>query len=690
MKNKNASKKLSPSPLDKRSEAKDVRVEKAIKEWHKIAKKIKKIPSHSDLNHALTRNMIRGLFGDMGKFHDEIQVRHPEIWKEIEKIEEDKVVEKEKTRLSFAGQYRDLAKHDNHLPSQNKFIRTYGKDFYKYYADYEELEATAAMEFVDDLLGKYSDEDFLDHSRRQKTFENVNRHTRIVVSSIGAGPVDMDYLRSVLHYCEKNDGRLVLQCTDIKFHEIDKDIADLYFGGKLDIAVDNIRITENLELSNIRIKEKVVDPNAGIKRRLGSCSYLFASPKQTFESLPSKKKGIPRFLMSSGAITQSHYFKDSNRPHKREVMADNDHLIGCYIIEKEEDLFFVRQTQRGPKAEFLDWGMAFHSDGKKVTHAKNLFNMGDLHSKDKHGPTFKAWLKTMKSTLAERCIGHDIFDAVSVNPHEINNSINQKINALEQNDSTVDELKVLADDINSILSHTKEFVAVESNHDDMLDRSFVNKSIFRDSRNSVLGTILELYAVVSKLRTDMKGEEVFDVFSNAIGLDKAALKAYCPRLGDARPLIEVALNLVGLKTDDRIKFLSKEASYVYGGFQLSNHGDRGVNGAKGSQSSFKRVIDKMMYGHTHTPAQSNFVVSIGHTAGNPRYARGGFSTWVRTSALVYESGQFQFVHSIFGRVRTFKNAYLLPEIAEASKDLVEVQKTNVFRDIQLNHMLGAI
>ena len=690
MKAKNQSKKEALTPAEKRAEEKNKRIESAIKEWFKIAKKIKKIPSHSDLNHVLTRNMIRGTFGDMGKLQDEVQKRHPEMWVEIEKIEEDKVIQREKIRLSFAEQYRDLAKADNHLPSQNKFQRTYGKDFLKYYEDYEELEATATMAFPDDLVGKYSDEDFLNYERRQQTLANVNKHTRIVTSSIGTGAADMDYIRSALHYCEKNDGRLVLQCTDIKFHQIDKEIADLYFEGKLDIAVDNINITDNIELSNIRIKEKVVDPNAGIKRRLGSCSYVFASPKQTFESLPSKKKGVPRFLMSSGAITLPHYYKDSNRPHKREVMADNDHLVGAIIIEKEGDLFFVRQTQRGNSGEFIDWGMAYHSDGKKVTHVKNIFDMGDLHSKDKHSQTFKAWLKTMRSVRSDKCIGHDIFDAVSVNPHEMNNPINQKINALENNDSTVDELKVLAEDIKSVLDHVKEYVVVESNHDDMLDRSFVNKSIYKDSKNSVLGTILELYAVVSKLRTDMKGEEVFDVFSNAIGLDKKALKEYCPRLGDAKPLIEVALNLVGLKTDERIKFLSKESSYVYGGFQLSNHGDRGVNGAKGSQSSFKRVIDKMIYGHTHTPAQSNFVLSVGHTAGNPRYARGGFSTWVRTSAIVYESGQFQMVHSIFGRVRSFKNAYLLPEIAESSKELIEMQKTNVVRDIQLNHLLGAI
>lgn len=689
MTDKKQSKKKPLTLAEQRVIAREKRIEAAIKEWAKVARKLKHIPSHSDLNDVLPRNMLRGLFGDMEKLHAEVQKRNPAVWKEIEKIAQQKVLSRENVQRSFIIKYADLAKKHQHIPSQNSYIKNHGRDFLKYFTDYDELEATACIEFPDDLVGKYSDEDFLDYSRRQQTFENVNKATRIITSSIGTGEADLDFINAALHYCAKNDGRVVLQCTDIKFHQIDKNIAKMYFDGVLDIAVDNIQITDNLELSNIRVKEKVVDPNAGIKRRKGSLSYFFASPKQTFESLPSKKKGVPRFLMSAGAVTVPHYYHDENRPHKREVMADNDHMIGAYIVEKEGDLFFSRQTQRGENGEFIDWGMAFHSDGETVTLVKNLFNMGDLHSKDKHEPTFKAWLKTMKSVLSDRCIGHDIFDAIAVNPHEMNNSINNKINALEGNDNVVEELKVLATDIREILKHTKELLVVESNHDDMLDRSFVNKSIFKDSKNSIFGSILEIYAVMSKIRTDYSGDEIFEKFATAIGLDMKALKAYCPKLGDNKPLLEVALNLVGLETSKEVKFLSKEGSYVYGSFQLNNHGDRGVNGAKGSLSSFKRVIDKMMYGHTHSPSQSNFVVSIGHTTDNPRYARGGFSSWMRTSAIVYESGQFQFVHSIFGRVRTFNNAYLLPEIAEASKDLMALSKDNVREIIKFNQMLGA-
>jgi len=640
-------------------------------------KKLKAWPSFTDLLPEITRNSLRYHFGDQDGIKEAFKKKYPNQYKHIIFHIEKAGRDSEHQVNDLVNQYLELAQSMGHHPSEKDYasLGVNKKHLKEHFGSFKKLVEYIKKERADDVSGVHSDEDFLDIARRQETKDRIEKTDRQVWSSIGSGKLHEEYLKSILHYCKKNKARLFLLSTHLEFSQISADIKTAHLDGVLDIVIDSQDITRKLQASNIRIHEKVVDPTAGIKRRLGDKSFIYASPKQTLEVIPSKKKGIPRLQMSPGAITEANYYKDTLRPHKREVMAETDHIIGAIIIEREDDLFFARQTQMGPDHEFTDWGMAYYPDGKTVKIKEMMFVMGDLHSIEKHKVTFDIWLNLMDAfPNLVGCVAHDIYDSASLNPHEYGKPISHMVSAIEGRTSASHELRILAEDLKGVRRVCEYLYIVDSNHDDMLARSFDNGSIWKIPENAFLGSLLQPMAVMHQLRRDFSGSELEKAICERIGIDKHALVKFFPKLTEDISLLEFSLQLVGMKKDENIKFLRKEDSLIYGGFQLANHGHQGVNGAKGSHASFKRVVDKMIYGHTHTEKQSNYVLSVGHTSDDPRYARGGFSNWTRSGAFIYATGEVQQVRAILNRVRSFKDAYVHPALVKSMSKFMQGQK----------------
>lgn len=651
--------------------------QKLLADYALKVKKLKKWPGLTELLPEITRNMLRHHFGDQNNLQEAFKKAYPKEYKHLLYWLEQTKLTEENHRQALIATYIELAQSMGHHPTEKQYFEEgINKNHLKdYFHSFEKLKEHIIKEHEDDLSGVYADEDFLNYERRQETRERINTIDRQVWSSIGSGRLAETYLKSILHYCKKNNAHLFLLSTDLQFSQISSEIKAAHMEGTLDIVVDSQDITRKIQASNIRIKEKVVDPTAGIKRRLGDKSFIYASPKQMLKVLPSKKKGIPRLQMSPGAITEPDYYKDTLRPHKREVMAENDHVIGAIIIEREDELFFARQTQMGPDGEFTDWGLGYYPDGKTVRVKDMMFVMGDLHSVEKHKTTFDIWLKLMASLPnIVGCVAHDVYDAASTNPHEIGKPISAMVSAIQGRTSIADELKILYQDLHEIAKVAKKLYVVDSNHDDMLARSFDNGSIWRIPENAFLGSLLQPMAVLHQLRRDYSGDELEAKICERIKVDKTSLKKYFPHLTKNLSLLQFALHMVGMEDRDDTVFLSKEDSLIYGGFQLALHGHQGVNGAKGSHASFKRVIDKMIYGHCHTEEQSNFVLSVGHTEDDPHYARGGFSNWTRSGAFAYESGEVQQVRAILGRIRSFKDAYIHPSMKKQMENFIKSQK----------------
>ena len=632
----------------------------------------------------ISRPMIRSAFGSIFKLIEHTEKKFP-LEYSVAKTRKDKFEkDRKEKKLEMAKVYYDLAIKLERYPSGKDLSRVglSSSAIYKYFFGIAGMKDFVIALYSKHKLKKVHDiDDLVNDLRLLKTRKNIKKFNRFVVSSIGTGSLDKDFLKSIYNYCEKNKARLLLVPTEVKFDQIDSDILGEYVKGNLDIVFEEVKLCSNLHINSVRINEKVTNPTAGISRyQKDNSSFVYASPKQTITSVAVKKKGHPRYLMSPGSITEENYMNDPLFKKKRRLMAENDHLEGLMIFEIEgEDRWYMRQSQKNLKdSSFPDMGVRYLKNGKYKIDSPEAFVMGDLHSSEKHEDCFQTWLNIIKGLNIKSTIMHDIFDAKSINPHEKNQLTKSLSLTVEKDDLLSNELITLVSDLNRVSAVCDKTYIVDSNHDDMLQRAFDSGLVWRNPRNAILGSLLQPYSIIHNLKDDYSEKEILSLLSDALKMPSDVVKKYIPAISNGKGILEYACELYGLDAKkNKVDFLNLDSSLIIGGFELGDHGHKGSNGAKGSPVSAASSFTKRISGHTHTEYQFNYVISVGHTSNDPRYARGGASSWSRASSIVYSSGEVQSIRYINGRVRSTKDAFLPKEISYKDKDTVKEKKKKV-------------
>lgn len=641
------------------------------------AKTLKRWPTQPELDAiGVDRNKMRYHYeGTLTRMAEILSGYAPNVAKIVE--EEQIRVDEELHNLQgkIIENYLEEVEKYHHIPNAEQLKRAgfKEKELAKIFSGgVGELEAIAKEYFDAQGIGVYTDEQIDNEIRRAQTKRDIQKYERLLISSISKSALAEDYFNSSMHYCKKNSAKIFLLPTKMSIREIDVRIRKLHCEGVINIVFGEVEFHKYFHYLNIAIEDKVVEPLAGLARKMRK-SAILASPKQHLDVEPSRKAGFPLLFMTPGAMTVANYRDSETLSTKRARMAENDHIVGAVILEKEGDLFFARQTQSNVNSEFVDWGMAYSSDMENVRVINPMFVMGDLHSIHKHKETFHLWLTLNKALKTKGIVAHDIFDASSCNPHEGGNILSSMMGVLEGTGLTKYEVQELIRDINLMKEVTEKVYVVDSNHDDMLLRAFKSRLIWNNPNNAVLATFLYSKAMLHEMNRDYTSDELVSLVSEATGIEENFLKKHCSYLVDKKPLLQTLCEMMGLEVGNEVIFMDKRDSLMHEKYQMSQHGDKGINGAKGSLKSFARIFSHFFFGHTHTESQRGHVASVGHCEDDPRYARGGFSKWTRSSILSY-GDCFQQIRSVFGRIRTFKGAYLHPDLKLEMKDFINTQK----------------
>lgn len=85
--------------------------------------------------------------------------------------------------------------------------------------------------------------------------------------------------------------------------------------------------------------------------------------------------------------------------------------------------------------------------------------------------------------------------------------------------------------------------------------------------------------------------------------------------------------------------------------ELSMHGDRGPNGARGSRMNLRRIGVKSIIGHSHSPGIEEGCYQVGtNTPLKQEYTRGP-SSWLQSDCALYANGKRSLIHIIDGEWR---------------------------------------
>lgn len=469
------------------------------------------------------------------------------------------------------------------------------------------------------------------HPSYQKglNLSEIKSKTFVITSAMANTETHNETLGVLLNYCNINDAQLLVM--PVKYRNPDniniKNNEPLMWDEKLEkyLLRKNFKINKNLTIfaeNSINATRK--RPLTGKEIIAKESSAIFGHSNLCMSVISTVRDKIPKILHTTGSISLPIY---SNSDAGNE--AKQHHTMGGIVIEVYGDKFFIRQLMvKGGVVYDLD--CKYTQNGSESSRPDNI-NYGDTHQKLIDTKEYETiWGKNGLHTnlRPKRQIFNDLFDFYADNHHHTNDVLLQFQKTLKGDDCIKTELQgavKLLEDVSGVVEDG-EIVIIPSNHNDHLTQ-WVNKALRDGIKKTVSYKNLPIFNELSGLATDFI--EKHDRYPNVLNL---YLEKHCKI-----PLV----------------FPSRNQEYRPTYCDLSQHGDKGSNGAKGSPYAFLKSGVPTTHGHGHTPYIFNGFDGVwagGVTTMNMGYIA-GLSGWLYAHIIEHPNGQRQMIITIDGRYR---------------------------------------
>lgn len=347
-------------------------------------------------------------------------------------------------------------------------------------------------------------------------------------------------------------------------------------------------------------------PLSGHEPNANGQNYIIGSPRAHTRPMP-RFKGERSYVLSTTCVATYRNYSKS----KVGDIAKIHHTYGFTVVEKRKDgiCYAPRIVKANDDGTFTDY--KYHYNGEQIVEVNTCqaYIWGDIHHRELNKDKEAASRQLMFELSPNAIILHDVFDGSTVNPHE---GLDLFIRKLKIRNG----LHLIKEEVDACLSFLAEmdqaFVGdvyvVQSNHDDFLDRHINNYDWRKDLHNSE--GYLE-YALVQQ-STDLRKH------GNIFGC------------------------LIDRATAGKVRYVKASEPLKVDGYQCGYHGDKGINGARGSLISFKRLNSKMIHGHGHTPEMIDGVTMVGVSCELWQYYNSaGLSSWNYADSIIHNSGKNQ-------------------------------------------------
>jgi hypothetical protein len=373
---------------------------------------------------------------------------------------------------------------------------------------------------------------------------------------------------------------------------------------------------------DIKIQPTASNPMSDLQGLCYMTSCIFGSPKIQLQSIPVLPGNKPRIMLTTGACTVANY-TDSKSGKKGEF----HHTYGAVIVEvKDDETVFFRQITAKNNGDFNDlyWNVSNGEVSKNNSIEAIIY--GDIHS----GEHDDQLLNTTQTQIIDKLtpnhiILHDTFSGLSINPHEAKDPFLLYGKQFHGNDDLMKELQTMAEVLSRFSKYEKsKVVIVRSNHDDFLDRWIKNED----------------WRKLPSLKNSRLYMQFSDMLLYQYEKDPNNVKGIIPELiNNSFP------NYITLGIND---------SYVVKGFELAMHGHLGVNGAKGSPESFRKLNTKMVSAHTHSTFRKDGLLVVGTSTRLRLNYTNGPSSWTQGHVIIDKYGKAQNIIFFDGEFTTFK------------------------------------
>ena len=439
---------------------------------------------------------------------------------------------------------------------------------------------------------------------------------KYIITSIQKGArVHQNFLSNMLLFREKHkvDKILVfIMRGSEKNNELHPTVLDFLRSRYVEVIEKDYNIHTKVKCYNTRVLPQNINPMLGQATKLPSeYSYVLPATKVRYKSHPSL--GVkPRFFNATGAMTYPNYntiAKSSGQHVKRGLQAKQMHTYGFSYFQNDGKKFDVYPLSADKSGNFYYLNERYYNG--KFTTGKYIeaLVLGDWHFGDTNPEIRKRTIQLIEGLKPKRVVFHDLFDGYSINHHKQGKLLEALRSNVSGREILKDELLLLLKEIRYFANKfpNVKFIVPESNHDVFIRTYLDNKFHHYEPRNYL---------------------QAIKIIPRILDLKKVALKEALLTVGKSLPK-----NFIFLRENDAYRIGGKVK-----GVAIGQHGHKGVNGARGSVTSFKRNNTKMITAHTHSPEiYENGMIVGTSTFLELDYTIGGLSSWLNAHGVLYKN-----------------------------------------------------
>ena len=349
------------------------------------------------------------------------------------------------------------------------------------------------------------------------------------------------------------------------------------------------------------------DPLTGMEGMTAGESGIFGHTKLRLKCIATPQDKMAKILTTTGACTVPNY-TDSKVGKKGE----HHHVLGALVVQiKNDKVFHIHHIlARKPDGAFIFMDYEYHPSGKiKKAKRSKAIVFGDAHYRFADPRVVARTFE--KGGLVDKLnpevfVWHDLLDCYWGNPHNMKNVFvtiaKHKADyhlAREEVEATIEWMMKLGKGRTNYI--------IPSNHDDMFARWIIRED-WKDHPDNAEFYLETALVMARSARMAATGAEYLDPFAYWVG----------QMTGDAKNIIA----------------LPRNKSLVIGDIELSFHGDKGPNGARGTIKNLSQIGVKVISGHGHSAAIQDGHTRTGTMTRSTAEYTDGPGNWTNTHASI--------------------------------------------------------
>jgi len=472
-----------------------------------------------------------------------------------------------------------------------------------------------------DLFDKKQIKKYISQIHKNKSLSDIQRY--VITSAQSNTPVHKAFFNALLTYCEYNDTKLLVIPVRYKNPTNLKEWAknDLWWPTEVLPYILNKSVNLNKQIcvrGDIKIAATATDPVTGLETISGTKSAIFGHAQVRMKMIATPQDRLPKMLHTTGSVSVKNYSLT-----KAGAKGKHHHSLAAVFVECQKDSFFVREISAEPSGFFHDLDIRYGPDKIERGHRIEALITGDEHtihaSPEVTSATYTNSNSIVNILKPRVIVRHDVLDFYTQNHHHKGNLFRKYTKYVKKQLNVLDELNGVIDYIDATTPKNTMNYIVASNHNDALTRWLNEFKPFEDLVN------LKIYAKLLGMMCDKIHEtgevpDAFEIYSEN-------------------------------KFKSNTSFLHRKNSCLIRGIDVSQHGDAGANGARGSIRSFASSEYKSIIGHSHSPGIHFGCYQVGTSSVLDLEYNRGLSSWMNTHAIIYPNGKRSLIHIVKGKWR---------------------------------------